>query len=148
MGPNPGGRLMRSTFVEINADASTVWRWLTVPELMSRWMHSIQELRADDGATLKLGSTLVFEARGREHMSTITEFVPREAMTLTSTQGPVTADYRYAIDESDDCCVVLLTIDCRTAGWARAIGPLIGLLAWLTDRGHVENLKRLVEAQA
>jgi hypothetical protein len=34
-------------------------------------------------------------------------------------------------------------IECRARGWARIIGPVIGLAAWLTDRSQVDMLKTL-----
>lgn len=136
---------MPSAALVVRADAATIWRWLTVPELMNRWMHSIENLRTEDGASLCQDTILRFVARGREHTTRVTEFEPERALSLRSIQGPITADYRYLIDGTDDPCFVTLSIDCRATGPARLIAPLIRIAAWHTDKGQIQRLKSAVE---
>ena len=138
---------MPSVTQEIEADADTIWRWLTVPELMNQWISSVADLRSEDGAELDRGSRLLFAARGQVHYSTVVEFATARALTLRSTQGPVTADYRYRIDERMGHCEVTLDIDCRASGVIRVLMPAIRIAAWLTDRGQIQRLKALIESQ-
>lgn len=136
---------MRAITRTVRADVADVWRWLTVPELMDRWIHSIQNLQTVDGAPIGEGSVLRFLARGRAHSTKVVEFEPKRALALQSTQGPVTATYRYTIDERPVGCELTLSIDCHTSGWAALLGPAIGLLAWYTDKGQVDRLKACAE---
>jgi hypothetical protein len=110
---------------------------------MSQWMSSVENLRTDDGAIIETGSMLRFTSRGQEHTSQAVDCRPDEIMWLRSTQGPITADYRYVLAESEKGCDITLMIECRARGWARIIGPVIGLAAWLTDRSQVDMLKTL-----
>ncbi len=130
----------------VKADASTIWRWLTVPELMRQWMPGITDLRSEDGAPIDEGSRLLFTARGQQRSTTVTEFEPERALTLRSLQGSFAADYRYLVDSSINHCKVTLDIHCGATGVARLMAPLVRVAAWLTDKSQMEHLAAVIEA--
>ena len=136
---------MYETKQEIAADNAAVWRVLTVPELMRHWIRSVEELRTEDGAPLRLGSRLLFTARGGEHASEVTVFEPGAGLTLCSKQGPFTATYRYELASRNSGCVASLRIDCEATGVAKLLSPLIKWLMWRTDRGQLDAIKGIAE---
>lgn len=136
---------MRAVTRTVRTPSSEIWRWLTTPELMSQWMTSVENLRTDDGATIETGSIVRFISRGQEHTSQVVDCRTNEILWLRSTQGPITADYRYVLNDSKVGCDVTLMMECRARGWARIIVPIISMVAWLTDKSQVDHLKSLAE---
>lgn len=137
------------TFVveeHIDADPKLVWRHLTTPALMARWMPGISNLRADDDGPLKSGSSLKFQARGSERSSDVTECRTGEALALRSTQGPITATYTYAVAADGAGTHVTLTIDCVARGPVRVIAPVIRAMMRRAEASHLSRLGQAVTA--
>ncbi len=135
----------------IDAAPAKVWHYLTDPALMITWMNGIEAMRSDDGGPLRKGGTLVFTARGKERSSTVIELQREHAMTLRSTQGPVTATYRYRMKPDGDAnqgVRMTLEADCRARGPALLFMPLINLMIRRVDSGQLKALKSLVEGSA
>ena len=84
---------------EIQMPASEVWKGLTDWENANRWMPGVEGMAAD-GETAE-GTKLVFHARGKERSSTIVHCDAGTSIVLRSTQGGVTADYRYEVHDID-----------------------------------------------
>lgn len=131
----------------IERPAGEVWRHLTDPDLMTAWMTSIDDLKTADGGPLREGSRLVFSARGAERDSDVVEFEAERRIALRSTQGPITATYRYEMRPADGgATVVTLRADCVAKGLATLITPLLRPLIRRTDGNQMADLKRAVEA--
>lgn len=139
---------MFSTTELIEADVSTVWRHLTVPELMGRWMRSVSGHRTRDGAPLEHRSELIFYARGRERSSEVISFEENRIFTLRSVQGSFTAVYSYELHPASGTTSATLQVECGATGLSRVIAPIIRQLMWLTDGGQLKLLKRAVESAA
>ena len=90
----------------IDRSAAEVWRHLTEPDLMAAWMTSVDGLRTADGGPLRDGTRLVFTVRGAERESEVVEFETERLLSLRSTQGPVTATYRYELQPIDAATTV------------------------------------------
>ena len=131
----------------IRRDATTIWRHLTVPELMARWMSSVKELRSEDGQPLQRGSTYVFTAAtGAHSRAQVVECDPERLIALRSVQAGFTATYRYGIQPNGDGCRVTLEANCSASGFARLLAPLIRPLIRRTDGDQVREIKRIVES--
>jgi uncharacterized protein YndB with AHSA1/START domain len=117
----------------------TVWRVLTDWNRAPDWMPGVEAARAD-------GDTLRFRARGKERASRISAVEPGRSITLTSVQGGVRADYRYAITPAGTGTRTTLTADCEFSGLWRLAGPALRGLIRRTDGGQLAALKRLIES--
>ena len=130
----------------IDAPVETVWVHLTDPAMMARWMGSVDAMRTADGAPLATGSKLIFSARSKERSSSVDRFEPPRAMTLVSTQGPVTAEFEYRIVNSGDAgTTVTLQANCMAHGLFRLFLPLLKPMIRRADGNQLARLKSLVE---
>ena len=121
----------------------TVWKRLTEWETAFEWMEGIDSMAAD-GPT-EVGTSLVFQARGKSRPSEITHLIEGREVTLTSRQGPVAASYTYRCQPDGDGTLLGLVADCEIRGPLRAVGPLLRLVVKRTDSGQLRALKRLLE---
>ena len=120
-------------------------------EILTDWDRAPEWMRGIDGFALAgptdVGSELTFRARGKERTSRITALTPGRSVTLTSTQGRVTAAYRYECEPVGDATRVSLTADCRTQGPVlAAIAPLLRWAVRRTDGGQLVALRRVAES--
>lgn len=129
----------------IAAAPERVWRVLTDWPGMTLWMPGAQDMRGPTPP--EPGGTLTFTARGTERTSTITELETSRLLTLTSTQGPVTAHYRYRLIPDGAGTRVRLEADVLIRGLLRVLGPMIRGSIAKEDGTQLQALKRVVEAQ-
>ncbi len=130
----------------IDRPAEHVWRILTDWPAAPRWMNGVDAMRSD-GPTA-VGTALTFEARGKARTTRITACQPMRSVTLTSSQGPVMADYTYGIEPVDgDRARVSLVADCRVAGPMRLMGPLVRYAIRKADGAQLAALKAVVEEE-
>lgn len=99
-------------------------------------MPGIGSLRAR-GASAP-GTALVFTARGKERTGQIAAPEVGRSITLRSVQGGVTADYVCACSQQDAGTRVSLTVDCRTSGAFRLLGPVIWSAIRQADAGQLD----------
>ena len=122
-----------------------VWRGLTEPALMARWM-GVENIRCADGA-VRAGATLLFRARGAEQRSQVCAFEAPRTLTLESKQGGVTARYSYELEApTAHTTRVRLRAQCRTEGvlW-NLLAPLIAFAMRRADSGQLRALRRALE---
>jgi uncharacterized protein YndB with AHSA1/START domain len=123
----------------VDHPADEVWRQLTDWDRAAGWL-GVDSIRAD-GPT-EVGTTLRFVTRDKERTSEIAAVEPGRSITLRSTQGGVTADYRYTVEPAGDASRVSLAADVRASGvWALA-GPLIRMAIRRTDSGQLDAFDR------
>lgn len=120
-----------------------VWQRLTAWDSACEWMNGIDSMSAE-GPTA-VGTSLVFEARGKSRRSEITHLVEGREVTLTSRQGPVSASYTYRCHPDGDGTRLGLVADCEIRGPLRVVGPLLRRLVERTDGGQLRALKALLE---
>lgn len=130
----------------VNRQDSQVWEKMTDWKLASKWMNGIDSLQAN-GET-KPGTVLTFVARGKERSSTIEECKPNEMIVLKSTQGSVTARYRYELSRIDpNLTKVKLIADCESSGiLLKLVFPLLKVAIRKADGSQIANLKKLIES--
>lgn len=131
------------TTTTIDATPEAVWAELTDWSGMHRWVTGGENFRGPTPPAS--GGTVSFTARGADRSSTITELEPGRLITLTSTQGPVTADYRYTVAGDGSGSVVTLRADVIVRGPLRLLAPTIRKSIAKEDGGQLERLKQLVE---
>jgi len=123
-----------------------VWGHLADPRAMAKWMPGVNELTtADETGDLREGSVLVFKARGSERTSDVIDCEAPALLTLQSTQGSFTANYRYALEQAGEETDVTLQVTCSASGTARVLTPLIALAIRMADGGQLRRLKKAVE---
>ena len=130
---------------QIDRPVEEVWTRLTDWSSAPEWMPGVEAMEADGPTTV--GTTMTFWARGKERPSEITAVMPGRSVTLSSSQGNVTADYTYTCEPVGDGTRVSLIADCSTKGFLLAlVGPLLRLVVRRTDSGQISAFKRVVEA--
>jgi uncharacterized protein YndB with AHSA1/START domain len=126
---------------DIDRPADTVWRVLTDWHHAPDWMSGVDSVTPVDDTTLR------FVARKRERTSEITAVRPGESITLTSVQGGVRAVYTYSVEPVGAATRATLVADVTTTPLWRPVAPALRALIRRADRGQLDALKRLVEAQ-
>ncbi len=128
----------------VERPASDVWERLTDWKNAGRWMPGIDGMAADGGTAV--GTKLVFHARGKERSSTIVDSDAGRSIVLRSTQGGVTADYRYEVHDIDGRSArVTLVADCQVTGLWRLVSPLLRMAIRVADGKQLRLLKAVVE---
>ncbi len=128
----------------IERPASEVWERLTDWESAHRWMPGIEGMAA--AGETAVGTTLVFHARGKERSSSIVHCDAGKSIVLRSTQGGVTADYRYEVHDIDGRSTrVTLVADCQVTGLWRLVSPLLRMAIRAADGKQLRLLKAVVE---
>jgi len=128
----------------VEAGPDLVWRHLTTPELMTAWMPGIESMRTRDGGPLRLGSELIFRARGADRVSDVIEYFQGERLALRSSQGPFTATYVYEIARDGAVTRIRLRAECSAKGAAKFVAPFIRAMIRRVDGGQLKALKSAV----
>ncbi|MFD9942653.1 SRPBCC family protein [Nonomuraea sp. NPDC059023] len=134
----------------IDRPARDVWQILTDWERAPRWMTGVESMRAESGT--RIGSTIIFNARGKTRTSEIADLDEGRSITLVTIQGGVTARYVYRLEPLDDAARTRahLTADLATTGFPWTLfAPLIRMAVRRTDAGQLHALRATAEnAQA
>ena len=128
----------------IRATPEQIWHALTDWANGPRWLPGVTSMTGPNEP--RLGDTVLFVARGVERSSTITALESSRLLTLTSTQGPVTAHYTYTLAGEHSGTSVLLTADVLIRGALRVLAPVIRSSIAKEDGNQLELLKVFVEA--
>ena len=124
---------------QLDRPAGAVWEQLTDWDRAAEWL-GVTSIQAD-GPTA-VGTTLVFQARGKERRSEIVAVDPGRSVTLRSRQGGVTADYTYGVEPDGGSSRVTLTANVTTAGVWALLGPVIRAAMRKEDSGQLDALAR------
>ncbi|WP_409253207.1 SRPBCC family protein [Bacillus sp. SCS-153A] len=129
--------------VTINAPLEEVWNYfINLEENASKWMKGIQSLDKETKGEVREGTKYTFHTRGQKHSSTVTEFIPKDKVTLTSIQGSFQADYTYSFSSlSADCTELTLTATCTAKGLSKVLSPVIKIAIKKSDRDQVQRFK-------
>lgn len=126
----------------IAAPPQQVWQVLTDWSRAPRWMSGASDVRLD--GELRPGAVLHFTARGKPRSSTVSAVSPDRSLTLTSTQGPVTADYTYRLEPDGGTTRVHLVATVTITGPMRLLGGVIRSVIARADGGQLERLTEVV----
>lgn len=119
-----------------------VWATLTDWTRGPEWLPGVTSMRAE--GPLAVGTVLRFTARGSERSSRITAVDAGRALTLTSEERGVRADYRYTLESVDAGTAVTLAADVVTSGPMRLLGPVIRGAIAKEDGVQLERLAALM----
>jgi uncharacterized protein YndB with AHSA1/START domain len=122
----------------IGAAPAMVWQTLTDFPDAPRWMPGTTDMRLD--GELRDGAVLHFTARGRPRRSVVTEVTADRSLTLTSTQGPVTAAYAYTLAPAGTGTRIDLVVDLTVSGVTRLLAPVIRAAVAREDGGQLDRL--------
>jgi hypothetical protein len=123
-----------------------VWVIATEWGVAEYWL-GVSKLRLmDPKRKPRVGSKLLFDVRGKSHLTTITAWDPPNTLGLQSVQGGVKADYVYSFSECSEGTRAQLEAACSATGfWWKLLLPAIGMMMERTDRKQLEALCQLVE---
>ena len=119
-----------------------VWSTLTDWPNAARWLPGVEAMRGEQPP--RLGGVLTFTTRGAERTSTITELEPDRAITLTSSQGPVTAHYRYRLTPADGGTSITLEAEVLVRGPLKLIAGVIRSSIAKEDSAQLARLRAAV----
>ena len=126
----------------IDAPPARVWAALTDFEQAHRWMGDVTFV--DASVPIEVGTELRFETRGKTITTQVVGYEAERSLVMRTTQGPVTAEYAYALAPDDAGTRVTLEATCEARGIAALFGWLIRGAIRKTDGGQVAALKALV----
>lgn len=130
----------------VPADPSEVFRYLTEPALLPRWIVGLRESRPQGDGVMRVGATSieVVEAHGKlvEMVSKVTSFDVDRALSVRVTYpGAGDADMTYQLSRAGHGTELRLTFTPHYRGVARLI---VRLMQTSTQRRLQANLDRLV----
>lgn len=127
----------------VEAPADQVWAVLTDFQGAPAWMPGISSMRLD--GDLGPGAVLRFRSRGKERSSVVSAVTPRRSITLTSTPGPVTAEYVYGVRPDGARTQVSLVARVAARGVLRPLGGVIRSSIARADGDQLDRLKAVIE---
>jgi uncharacterized protein YndB with AHSA1/START domain len=133
--------------VVVPAESHEVFRYLTEPDLLPRWIDGLRESRPMGDGTMRVGarSIEVVQAHGKsmEIISEVTALDPDRALSVRITYpGAGDTDMAYELTPATHGTEVRLTVTPRYRGVARLIGRL---MRRSTRKRLQANLDRLVQ---
>lgn len=131
----------------VPAEPPEVFRYLTEPALLPRWIDGLRESRPEGDGVMRVGarSIEVVEARGKlvEMVSEVTAFDVDRALSVRITYpGAGDADMTYELAPATHGTELRLTFTPRYRGLARLV---VRLMQASTQRRLQANLDRLVQ---
>ncbi|MCA0983449.1 SRPBCC family protein [Halobacillus yeomjeoni] len=131
-----------NTDITIQDDLEKVWNYfIDLENHGHKWMNGIPSLEKVTEDEVQEGTVYAFQSRGKQHKSTISEYVPKTKVTLTSVQGKFRADYTYTFVKHGDHTKVQLEADCEAEGMMKILSPLIKKAIKKSDLNQLERLK-------
>jgi uncharacterized protein YndB with AHSA1/START domain len=125
-----------------------VWAYLTNFDNAPEWMAGIGKFTRITPGRLEVGTRFAFNARGRKRETRVTALDSGRLIALTSTQGGVTATYRYSVGSAGTGTEVTLEAVCGATGLWKLMHPLIVLAMKKSDSTQLANLKLAMDRQA
>ena len=110
-------------------------------------MPGIQSMRSIDDQPLRIGSRIIFTARGKERETEVMVCETERRITLRASEGAFTAIYRYALHPTESGVEITLDATCTASGFARIGAPLFRSFIRKADRWQLAYLKGEVEKE-
>jgi uncharacterized protein YndB with AHSA1/START domain len=135
----------------VPAGSQEVFRYLTEPDLLPRWIDGLRESRPMGDGVMRVGakSTEVVEAHGKmiEIISEVTALDPDRALSVRITYpGAGDTDMAYALTPVANGTEVRLTVTPRYRGIARLVGWLMQRSARKRLQANLDQLVQVVHA--
>jgi carbon monoxide dehydrogenase subunit G len=155
LGLRPGANTLRSE-VTISRPPGVVWRWVTEPGRLQRWVSWVSEAKQDSLTPDDVGSRqtwLLDDPNLRERIrvvGTVTEQdAPRLRRVHVRTPGMFTGEYTYALEAVAGGTHLTQSARFRYDVWiARLMEPLVTPQARRKLAGDQLRLKQLAESEA
>lgn len=134
-----------STRVTIKRPREEVWNYLTDFAHAAEWMKGVDSMNQTSDGPLGVGTRFVFRARGADHVTEVTAYEPLQQISLTSTQGGITATYDYLLKDIGEDTELILNARCEASGLWRLVHPLVVYAMKRSDAPQVQNVKAALE---
>lgn len=134
-----------STRVTIKRPREEVWNYLTDFAHAAEWMKGVDSMNQTSDGPLGVGTRFVFRARGADHVTEVTAYEPLQQISLTSTQGGITATYNYLLKDIGEDTELILNARCEASGLWRLVHPLVVYAMKRSDAPQVQNVKAALE---
>jgi uncharacterized protein YndB with AHSA1/START domain len=135
--------------IAIDAPRELVFRWLTEPELMQRWIGGLLEFEPlDPGPATGSRSRQVLRIKGQrfELDSVITAFDPPVALDVRVEHRGFESTSSYRLEERDGHTRLAVTIETTTKLFAnRLLGALVTRESQKKLGADLERLKEMIE---
>ena len=154
LGLRPGANSMRST-ITVARPPAAVWRWVTEPARLARWVSWLAEVKQDTVTVQGVGSrqTWVLAEPGMRDRVRMTATVaeqdaPHLRRVHVRTPGMFDGDYTYTLTPVDGGTRLEQSVRFHYDVWiARLMEPLVTPQARRTLAGDQATLKRLAETE-
>lgn len=134
--------------ITVNADLEEVWKYfINLEENGPFWMNGISSLDKVSSGEVEEGTSYVFESRGKQLSTTITNYRPMDTVTLTSQQGKFRADYIYSFRKEDNGTKVTLNANCEASSLMKLLSPLIKVAIKKSDGDQLKKFKNAFETR-
>lgn len=122
-----------------------IWSIVTDWAVADYWLGVSQLRPLERNKRVKKGSKLMFRVRGRDHVTLVTHFEAPRKLSLSSTQGGITAHYEYTFESAEGGTRARLAARCSAESrWWKLLVPLVSWLMALTDKKQLQALEKLV----
>ena len=127
----------------IRATPPRVWTAITDWANGPKWLPGVTNMTGP--VEPRVGDIVTFVTRSAERTSTITALESPQLLTLTSTQGPVTAHYTYTLSADGEDTHIGLAAEVVVTGLLRVLAPVIRSSIAKEDGAQLSALKAVLE---
>jgi uncharacterized protein YndB with AHSA1/START domain len=151
------GAGVNSGEVVITLPSSEVWRYMSDPQSVKRWVGGLVKLEPLAGTHLQVGArdrmVVQMGASRSELLSVVTSVEPgrRLAQRIVSGQGEwlrFEEDATFSLDDANGGTRLRVVARTRYSGFGRLLEPLVTVAAQQKLRADLARLKELVESDA
>jgi carbon monoxide dehydrogenase subunit G len=120
-----------------------VWALLTDWVAAPVWMPGVTEMHAE--GPLEPGLEIDLHAQGHDRTYTVTHVEPGRSLTITTGEGDVRTDYRYALAPDGEDTRLSLTVDVAVSEELADMAGEIRATVAEADGGQLAGFKRFAE---
>ncbi|MEM9515202.1 MAG: SRPBCC family protein [Actinomycetota bacterium] len=129
-----------------NRPRAEVWEALVDWSLMPTWMPAVRSVVGPDD--LAVGEPLHVDTTRGARVSTISALDEGHLIELTARSGPITACYRYALDDAaDGTTSIRLVAEVAVRGPMRVVAPLVRRSIRRADGDQLDAFVRVISAR-
>lgn len=142
---------VQTSYVDIRASSATVFRFITEPECLMRWVGDLKSTRRESSGALREGTRSVDEVESFGHtMDVRTEVVrlePGRSVELSLSSRAFDGTANYLIEPSESGVRLSVRGDVRFKGIYKMTGPMMAPAMQKKLEQDLARLKALAETE-